>query len=179
MPMPPEAHRLRPDHLPTPFSAAQIRGACAAGRTIRMKEETPGEPPSYGRIRFLDADEGGAEQEFQATDAEGNAVGEPSRRSSTWLELQQHASQPADATTVQEVTLDLPFGSFECWLYAVRRPDSELRFWFAKDLPGMPVRVEEWTDGSLAGRSLMIANEMPAPWGSRVDKEESVSKTRG
>ena len=179
MPMPPDAHRLRPDHLPTPFSAQQIRDGCPAGRTIRIREELPGASPSFRGIRFLEADERGAEQEFQATDADGIPVGEPSRRHSTWLELQQHASQPADATTVQEVTLDLPFGPFDCWLYAVRRLESELRFWFAKELPGMPVQVEEWTDGSLAGRSLMIANEMPASWGRRVDKEESASKTRG
>jgi hypothetical protein len=179
MPMPPEAHRLRPDHLPTPFSADQIREGCPAGRTSRIREEEAGQPPSFRRIRFLEADEHGAEQEFQATDAGANPVGEPSRRHSTWLELQQHASQPADATTVDEVTLDLPFGSFACWLYVAERPEAELRFWFAKELAGMPVQVEEWTDGALAGRSLMIANEMPASWGRRVDKEESASKTRG
>jgi hypothetical protein len=179
MPMPPEAHRLRPDHLPTPFSAAQIRDGCPAGRTIRIREEAPGQPPSFRRIRFLEADERGAEQEFQATDAAGNPVGAPSGSHSTWLELQQHASQPADATTVAEVTVDLPFGPFDCWLYVVQRPEAELRFWFAKELPGMPVQVEEWTAGTLAGRSLMIANGMPAFWGSRVDKEESASKTRG
>ena len=179
MPMPPEAHRLRPDHLPTPFSAEQIREGCPAGRTIHLREEAPDEPPSFRRIRFLQADEDVAEQEFQATDAEGNPVGEPSQRHSTWGELQHHASQAADATTVQEVSLDLPFGALDCWLYAVRRPESELRFWFAKELPGMPVQVEEWTDGSLAGRSLMIANQMPVGWGSPVEKDESASKTRG
>jgi hypothetical protein len=179
MPMPPEAHRLRPDHLPTPFSAEQIRDGCPAGRTIRIQEDAPGQPPAFRSIRFLEADERGGEQEVQATDAEGNPTSEPSRRRSTWLELQQHASQPADATTVEEVSLDLPFGRFDCWLYAVRRPEGELRFWFAKDLAGMPVQVDEWTDGSLTGRSVMIANEMPAPWGRRVDKEQSALETRG
>ena len=179
MPMPPEAHRLQPDHLPTPFSAEQIRYGCADGRTISIREEAPGQAPTFRRIRFLAADADGGEQELQATDAEGNPIGEPRRGRSTWLELQQHASQPADATTVEEVALDLPFGAFACWLYVVREPGTEVRFWFAKELPGMPVQVEEWTDGVLAGRMLMIANEMPGSWGRAVEKEESASETRG
>ena len=159
MALPPEAHRLRPDHLPTPFSAAQIRDGCRAGRLIRLREETPGEDPTFRRIRFTEVDADGAVQEFQATDADGSPIGEPSLRRSTWLDLQQHASQPADATTLEEVALTIPVGTLDCWLYAVRRPEAELRFWFAKELPGMPVQVEEWVDAVLTGRSMMLSNE--------------------
>jgi hypothetical protein len=179
MPLPPESHRLEPDHLPTPFSAAQIRAGCPAGRTIRIREETPGVASSFRRIRFIKADEEIAVQEFQATDEAGRPIGEPAVRQSTWLDLQRHASQPAEATTVQEVVLALPFGEFECWLYTVRAPAAELRFWFAKELPGMPAQVEEWVDGSLAGRSVMVANGQPWGWGSPVEKDESASKSRG
>jgi hypothetical protein len=159
MSMPPAAHRLRPDHLPTPFSAEQIREGCPAGRTIRIREETPGEPPTFRRIRFVEVDPDGAVQEFQAIDDQGRPSGEPSRRRSTWLDLQQHASQPSDVTTVEEVALTLPFGAFDCWLYTVRAPEAELRFWFAKALAGMPVQVEESIDGLPTSRSVMIANE--------------------
>jgi hypothetical protein len=159
MPLPPETHRLQPDHLPTPFSAAQIREGCPAGRTIRMREEAPGEAATFRSVRFVEVDADGAVQEFQVTDAEGQVLGEPSRRRSTWLDLQHHASQPADATTVDEVVLPLAFGEFDCWRYVVQRPGAELRFWFAKALPGMPVQVEEWVDGILAGRSTMVSNE--------------------
>jgi len=98
-------------------------------------------------------------QEFQATDVDGRPVGEPTRRRSTWLDLQRHASDPAEGTTVDEVALTLPFGTFECWLCRVEAPGSELRFWFAKELPGMAVQVEERVGGVLAGRSQMIANQ--------------------
>jgi len=179
MPLPPESHRLQPDHLPTPFSAAQIRAGCPAGRTIRIREETPGEAPSFRRIRFVEGDDETAVQEFQATDEHGEPIGEPTIRQSTWLDLQRHASQPADATTMQEVVLALPFGEFDCWLYTVRAPAAELRFWFARDLPGMPAQVEEWVDGSLAGRTVMVANERGTGWGSPVEKDESSLKTRG
>jgi hypothetical protein len=158
MRMPPRAHRLRPDHLPTPFSAAQIRAGCPVGRTIRLREEAPGEPPTFRRISFVEVDADGGVQEFQATDADGHPSGEPSRRRSTWLALQEHASQPAVATNVGETKLELPFGTFACWWYVVAGHDAEVRFWFAKSLPGMPVQIEEWTGGALTGRTTMIAS---------------------
>lgn len=175
MPLPPEAHRLQPDHLPTPFSAAQIREASRAGRTIRMRDEAPGEAASFRRIRVIEVDAEGAVHEYQATDPDGTPLGESSRRRSTWLDLQRHASQPADATTVDEVELTLPFGNFACWRYVVRDAGAELRFWFAQPLPGMPVQVEEWSAGALTGRFTMIAID----WGRAVEKDESVLKSRG
>jgi hypothetical protein len=161
MALPPESHRLRPDHLPTPFSAAQIRDGCPAGRVIRLSEESAGEEPTFRRITFTEVDAEASVQELQSTDADGTPLGEASIGRASWLDLQRHASQPADATTVEEVRLALPFGEFDCWLYTVIAADAELRFWFAKELPGMPVQIERRVDGSLAARSLMIANETP------------------
>jgi hypothetical protein len=165
MPLPPESHRLRPDHLPTPFSAAQIRAGCPPGRTIRIREDAVGEEPRFRRIVFVEADAETSVQQLQPTDADGRPIGEATLGRSSWLDLQRHASQPADATTVREVALDLPFGTFDCWLYTVLRPDAKLRFWFAKELAGMPVQVEEWVDGALASRTLMVANDR-SPFGS-------------
>ncbi|MEP7040349.1 MAG: hypothetical protein ABI864_02125 [Chloroflexota bacterium] len=162
MALPPESHRLRPDHLPTPFSAEQIRDGCPAGRTILVREESAGEEPSFRRIVFARVDAESSVQEFQAADAAGAPLGEASPRQATWLDLQRHASQPADATTVDEVRVSLPFGDFDCWLYTVHAPEAELRFWFAKELPGMPVQVEQWVDGAPIGRTVMIDNR-PQP----------------
>ena len=99
MSLPPESHRLQPDHLPTPFSAAQIREGCPPGRTIRLREEVPGQAATYRRIRFTTVDEESSVQELQATDEHGAPIGEPMVGSSTWLDLQRHASQPGEATT--------------------------------------------------------------------------------
>jgi hypothetical protein len=41
----------------------------------------------------------------------------------------------------------------------VRAPQSALRFWFAKELAGMPVQIEESIDGEPTGRSVMIVDE--------------------
>ena len=160
MPQPPDANRVRPDHLPTPFSAADIRAGCPAGRTIRLRTEVPGGDPTYRRIRFVDVDADGAAQEFQPTDGEGLPIGEPTVRRSSWIDLQQHASQPASATVIDEVDLDLPFGTEACWRYTVDSEGASVAYWFAKDRAGMPVQVEERAGGALVRRSIVVSDEV-------------------
>jgi hypothetical protein len=163
MSLPPDANRIRPDDLPTPFSATDIRAGCPLGRTIRLRSEAPGGEPTFRRIRFVEVDADGAVQEFQPTDAGGAPIGEPARHRSTWAELQQHASQPAAATLVDEVDLALPFGTEACWRYTVGGGDESATFWFAKARPGMPVQVERQADGGLVSRSVVIADEVTEP----------------
>jgi len=158
MALPPDSHRLQPDHLPTPFSAAQIRDGCPAGRFIVLREEEPGAATTYRQIRFIQTDADGATQAFTPTDADGMPIGPSVERRSTWLELQGHASQPADRTTCEETTVDMAWGTEPCWRYVVTGPDGETRFWFAQRLPGMPVVVESWEHGRLSGRSEMVAS---------------------
>jgi hypothetical protein len=156
MALPPDANRLQPDHLPTPFSADDIRAGCPLGRTIRLRVEALGAEPAHRRIRFVEVDSQTAVQEFASTDADGRPVGEAALRRSTWLELQHHASQPAAATSLDEVDLELPMGVEACWRYRVRDGDATAQFWFAKGRAGMPVQVEEWEGDRLVGRTLMI-----------------------
>ncbi len=158
MTLPPEDHRLQPDHAPTPFSAAQIRDGCPAGRTIRVRREAPGDTPTDRVIRFVEVDAYGAVQEFQPADPEDRPVGEAAKRRSSWLELQSHASQPAVATAIDEVDLSLPFGVEACWRYTVMNEEGSTIFWFAKRLPGMPVQVEEWIGEARVSRTVMVAN---------------------
>ncbi len=160
MSLPPEAHRLESDHLPTPFSAADIRAGCPVGRTIRLRSEAPGSKPTFRRIRFVEVDADGAVQEFQTTDASGRPIGEPTRHRSSWLDLQHHASQPASTTVIDEVDLALPFGTEACWRYTVGTGDGSVAFWFAKGCAGLPVQVEEWAGGELVSRSVVIADEV-------------------
>ena len=160
MSLPPDANRLRPDHLPTPFSATDIRAGCPRGRTIQVQSEESGGEPTFRRIRFVEVDTDGAVQEFQSTDATGLPIGEPTRHRSSWLELQQHASQPASATMIDEVELTLPFGTEACWRYTVSGGDESVTFWFAKGRAGMPVQVERQVGGELVSRSVVIADEV-------------------
>lgn len=166
MALPPDSHRLQPDHLPTPFSAAQIRDACRVGRLIRIRTQTPGEAPTYREVRYRAADAQRATQAFTPTDADGQPIGPTVLRESTWLDLQGHASQPAEHTTLEETTLELSWGTEACWRYDRTDGAEETRFWFAQRLPGMPVVVESWVDGRLVERSEVLSNtvsEAPVP----------------
>ena len=160
MSLPPDENRIRPDHLPTPFSAADIRAGCPLGRTIQVQSEAPGGELTFRQIRFVEVDTDGAVQEFQPTDATGLPIGEPTRHRSSWLDLQQHASQPAAVTVIDEVELALPFGTEACWRYTVNGRDECVTFWFAKGRAGMPVQVEQRVGGEVVSRSVVIADEV-------------------
>ena len=159
MSLPPDSNRTQPDHLPTPFSAEDIRSGCPLGRTIRVRSEAPGSDPTFRRIRFVEVDADGAVQEFQATDAEGRPLDEPTHHRSSWAELQQHASNPASETVIDEVDLPLPLGTEACWRYTVGVGDDKVAFWFAKGRPGMPVQVEQYAGGELVSRSVVLADD--------------------
>ena len=160
MSLPPDANRIRPDHLPTPFSATDIRNGCPLGRTIQVQSEARGGELTFRQIRFVEVDADSAVQEFQSTDAEGRPLGEPTRQRSSWRELQQHASQPAATSAIDEVDLALPFGTEACWRYTVSGLEESATFWFAKNRAGMPVQVERHVDGELVSRSVVIADEV-------------------
>jgi hypothetical protein len=137
-----------------------IRAGCPLGRTIVLRSEAPGGEVTFRRIRFVEVDADGAVQEFQSTDADRLPIGEPTRRRSSWLELQQHASQPASATKIDEVDLVLPFGAEACWRYTVSGRDECVTFWFAKGRAGMPVQVERRVGDELVNRSVVIADDV-------------------
>lgn len=156
--LPDDAHRLRPDHAPTPFSAEQIRAGCQPRRTIRLRVEPAGAEPFIRVNRFLEADADGALQEAQRFALDGTPLEPASAQRVRWVGFQEHASFPQARTTIGEETIELPSGTFECWRYAVRDDEAERLFWFAKSLPGMPVRMEERREGQLSFRMLMLEN---------------------
>lgn len=153
-----EAHRLQADHAPTPFSAAEIRAGCQPPRTIRLRVEPAGQAAFERVNRFVEADLDGALQETQRFSLDGAPLDEPIRQRATWLGFQEHASFPERLTTISEESIELPAGRFDCWLYQVRDGGDERRFWFARDLPGMPIRMEEHEDGVLTFRMVMLEN---------------------
>ena len=80
------ARQLAPDHLPTPFTAAEIRAACPAGRTIRYLIERTGQEPTIRVTRYNSVDADGAVQESWLESADGAIIGPPEQERSTWLE---------------------------------------------------------------------------------------------
>jgi hypothetical protein len=151
-----DPHILQLDHLPTPFTAAEIRDATRPGHTLRLRLEMPGEEPVLCVTRFVETDHEGAVQESQRFNAVGEPADEPTRQRSGWLDFQSHASFPAATTTRGEEMIDLEFGRFDALRYTVIDGDREERYWFARALPGMPVRTEQWEAGELRSSMTMI-----------------------
>ena len=159
-PLPPRANRLQPDHAPTPFSAAQIRQACPDGSWIKFKLESPGAPAGFLVFRFLN---GGAEETTVASslfDADDNPMGEPSARRQKWTDLQSHASFPEARVRIDPASFDTFRGRLDGWLYTVNEMKEGkavlTRYAFARSLPGPPVLLEEFTDGTLTRRMTMV-----------------------
>jgi hypothetical protein len=158
-----DPHVLGAGLLPTPFSADEIREGCPEGRTIRLLVE-PAQGAPFERVnRFVDCDESGATLERWRLSADGSVDGEPERARTTWLDLQSHASFPADRATRSRETIELPIGRVECLRYDVRaaaHDDAPLAtFWFALDHPGMPVRYEQ-PAGAGVDRTTMVSDQV-------------------
>jgi hypothetical protein len=58
----------------------------------------------------------------------------------TWLELQAHASFPADRTETAPERIETPLGELDCLRYTVTDGSTVETFWFARTKPGMPIK---------------------------------------
>jgi len=170
-----EARRLEATHAPTPYTAAQIRQGCADGRRATFRITT-GAVPLVQIWSFDRGDAEGCTVSTTTVDKDGSARGEPQIRRYTWKSLQAHASWPKAETAVTDDTITVEAGTFDCMLYTVtksRPPPSKgaekdvqadrttvSKYWFAWDLPGPPVRVEQRIGGKVSMVMEIIANEM-------------------
>ncbi len=154
-----DPHVLQADHHPTPFTAAEIRDASRPGRTVRRVVEAAGEPTVTRVQRWLHVDEEGGSGLAIVQDADHETIDRQPFRS-RWLDLQRHASMPMATTTIDEVVLDSPMGPLDCLRYTRLDGDAVDVFWFARSMPGMPVRTERVEGGRVTERVTMVANEV-------------------
>jgi hypothetical protein len=157
-----DPHVTAPGRAPTPFTADEIRRGCPRGRVSRTRVEAPGRPPVVRVNRFVECDEDGAVIARSTRDEDGNKVGDDQLDRTTWCDLQEHASFPAEQVEITRVELDGPLGLLPCLRYTVTDDDGVATFWFADEIAGMPVQVEIRNPaGQLVTTSTMIANELP------------------
>lgn len=156
-----DPHRLRPDHHPTPFTAAEIRDNSRPGRLVRSLVVRRGVEPYVRVMRVVSADADGGERDFWTETPDGRPLTEPEREHSTFLELQGHASMPAGSTTIDEETIDIPAGRYACLRYTRVDGDTVDTFWFAKSAPGAPMRFEQRVGGELVFSSTAIEDVRP------------------
>lgn len=60
--------------------------------------------------------------------------------------------------------LSIPAGRFDCLRYTREESDSAWRFWFARDLPGQPIRFEHQVGDAVVFSATLLEN---VPGGSR------------
>ncbi|MCK0110717.1 hypothetical protein MWU75_00980 [Ornithinimicrobium sp. F0845] len=132
---------LHEGHAPTPFTAEQIRTHCPDGLRVTLAVESP-EGTTFHTDTFRDGDREGVTLESCPSDAQGTPTGPARTTRVTWLDLQEHASFPAEQTAVGEETITGPLGILPCLRYDVRLAAGPVTFWFAVGHPGMPVRFE-------------------------------------
>jgi len=141
----PDGAELDPDDptiLVRPFTAEQIRDEWVPGLRLLMRRTDP-EDVRIERWTVIAADEEGVDIEYATIADDGSVAGEPTMARSTWVELRDHASFPADHTTREWVARTTQLGDFEGWLYRVTGDGAGTvqEFFFVPEIPGAPVEM--------------------------------------
>jgi hypothetical protein len=151
-----DPHVMAPGTAPTPFTPDEIREACPSGRVGVLRVTEADGTTSHRLYRFLEADADAVRFGGGPCDAAGEPLGPLRDRVCTWVELQEHASYPAAATRIDEDTVDVPAGHLECLRYVVAEGEEVSTFWFARSLPGPPVKVLETVDGRVTQTTELV-----------------------
>jgi len=168
--LPPEENRMQPDHLPTPFSAEELKAFNVPGYRTLFRIEGEGRAPVLNDTVWLPSEEGLAVFSNRMKTPDGVPIGEVQTGTAEWEELQSHASFPAAATSLSTETIEVPAGKFDCWRYDVAREvpsDGQaprtlvMTFWFAKELPGPPVLMEHRLDGRVTMTMTLLSCTRP------------------
>jgi hypothetical protein len=108
--------------------------------------------------RYVRCDAEGATIEKARLTVDGMPLGPATTDRTTWLELQAHASFPADQTDIAVETIETPLGALECQRYTVHDGSTIETFWFARPAPGMPIRFMTEETGRIPNDVTMIAD---------------------
>ena len=145
-------------HLPTPFSAEEIRANCGPG-TFREFHISTGGITLTQKLTFVKGDEWGTAFHFSLSGPGGGDPQVSNKPYSLWTTFQSHASYPASETTLRQGVITVPAGRFPCWIY--KQTDSKgttSETYFAKSLPGPPVySISEAADGTELTRMELIS----------------------
>ena len=126
------------------------------GREVRSLVVRQGSEPYIRVMRVVSSDADGGERDFWTETPEGQRLTDPEREYSTFLELQGHASMPTATTRIDEETIDIPAGHFDCLRYTRVDGDTVDTFWFAISAPGAPMRFEQRVGGEVVFSSTAI-----------------------
>jgi hypothetical protein len=140
---------------PRPYTAEQIRDAMPVGTEIRYRIEAAGAPATLVVYRVDAADATSVTMTDRVLSADGGTVIAEETNTTAWAKLMEHASFPADATTVRDASVEVPAGRYDTTEYVVRRDGGVTTFHFAKTLPGPPVSMVAEQGGVVTRRMVL------------------------
>ena len=121
-----------------------------------------GDEPYVLAWGVVSGDAEGSERDVWTETPDGERLTEPERAYAKFLELQAHASMPAATTRIDEETIEIPAGRYECLRYTRVDGDTVDTFWFAKTEPGAPLRFEKSVGGEVVFSSMAIEVHGPS-----------------
>lgn len=147
---------------PYPFTPEAIRERCVEGLILTFRVVARGEQPVIQHMRFHAWDQDGVQVEIRRMTPDGVPLAPVADTRATWKALRDHASFPSAATVRLREKLSTPAGDWNCWVYVVVGPDGgTTRFWFADQLPGPPVQLDQEQDGERIMRMELIKVHLP------------------
>jgi hypothetical protein len=140
---------------PQPYTAAALRASHPVGTFTRYRLVAAGQPTVEQQTEWIECDREGCVMQSTI------GTGEPQRGETRWWELRNHASFPAEHTTVSHAPLTVAAGTFDCTHYAVADPELDgggiHHFWFDTRTAGSPVLFTHEVGGSEVLRMELLA----------------------
>jgi len=147
---------------PYPFTPESIRERCIEGMVLTFRIVARGEQPVFQYMRFYDWTEAAVNVELRRESSTGKLLEPVSDQRETWTQLRNHAQFPSVATVRLREKLTTPAGEWNCWVYVVVGAEGgTTRFWFADQLPGPPVLLDQEQDGERIMRMELIKVHLP------------------
>jgi len=159
----PKEEGLVPALLDPPFTAEQIRDEWVEGFQLQIRRWTADEE-IVERWTVVRTDADGVDIESVVLEESGSVAAEAHVQTSSWVQLRDHASFPADRATREAVSRETPLGELQGWLYSVTdgKSGTVTEFFFAEALPGAPVFVHVLREGEIVEIFEQVKRHRPA-----------------
>ncbi len=128
---------------PRPYTTEQIRDHFAAGSVIKFRLHSA-EGDILRRTEFTAVTDDTCTMSTINQALDGTPLILPQVTTVPWSDLRDHASWPAKEIVRTEGSVTVAIGTFDAWIYThspANAPGQTITYWFAKDLPGPPVKV--------------------------------------
>jgi hypothetical protein len=146
-----------PGVAPRPYTLAKLRDGMPVGLELRYRIEAADKPAEIMVMRVVASDEKTGTLATQMLAEDGTLIKDLGTSAAEWATLVRHATFPEPATTVREMTVESPAGSFPGVEYVVRKPDGVTTYRFARDAPGPPVELIAEKDGKVTSRMTLLS----------------------